>query len=115
MWLFWITLVFGVVYLLLYPGLGSFAGVLKWSSTGQYEREQAHAKERYEPIFAKYAAMDIPAVAADTQAREMGQRLFLNYCAQCHAAASPISRTTIGCTAAARRRSSPPSSRGAAA
>ena len=29
--------------------------------------------------------MDIPAVAADPQAREMGQRLFLNYCAQCHA------------------------------
>ena len=29
--------------------------------------------------------MDIPAVAADPQAREIGQRLFLNYCAQCHA------------------------------
>jgi cytochrome c oxidase cbb3-type subunit 3 len=85
MWLFWITLAFGVAYLLLYPGLGSFAGVLKWSSTGQYEGEQVRAKERYEPIFAKYAAMDIPAVAADGQAREMGQRMFLNYCAQCHA------------------------------
>jgi cytochrome c oxidase cbb3-type subunit 3 len=85
MWLFWITLAFGVAYLLLYPGLGSFAGVLKWSSAGQYEREQARAKERYEPIFVKYAAMDIPAVAADGQAREMGQRMFLNYCAQCHA------------------------------
>ena len=85
MWLFWITLAFGVAYLLLYPGLGSFAGVLKWSSTGQYEREQVRAKERYEPIFVKYAAMDIPAVAADGQAREMGQRMFLNYCAQCHA------------------------------
>jgi cytochrome c oxidase cbb3-type subunit 3 len=85
MWLFWITLAFGVGYLVLYPGLGSFAGVLKWSSTGQYQREQAHAKERYEPIFANYAAMDIPAVAADGQAREIGQRLFLNYCSQCHA------------------------------
>jgi cytochrome c oxidase cbb3-type subunit 3 len=85
MWLFWITLVFAVVYLALYPGLGSFAGVLKWSSTGQYDREQARAAERFEPKFAQYAAMDIPAVAADTKAREMGQRMFLNYCAQCHA------------------------------
>jgi cytochrome c oxidase cbb3-type subunit 3 len=85
MWLFWITLVFAVVYLALYPGLGSFAGVLKWSSTGQYDREQARAVERFEPKFAQYAAMDIPAVAADTKAREMGQRMFLNYCAQCHA------------------------------
>lgn len=85
MWLFWITLVFAFAYLLLYPGLGSFAGALKWSSAGQYEREQAHARERYEPIFARFAAMDIPAVAADAQAREMGQRLFLNYCSPCHA------------------------------
>lgn len=85
MWLFWITLAFGVIYLILYPGLGSFAGLLNWSSTGQYEREMARAGERYEPIYAKYAAMDVQSVAADLQAREMGQRLFLNYCAQCHA------------------------------
>lgn len=85
MWLFWITLVFGIAYLLLYPGLGSFAGVLKWSSHGQYDKEMAKAKEKYEPIFAKYAAMDVPSVAADPQARETGQRLFLNYCSQCHA------------------------------
>jgi len=85
MWLFWITLVFGVAYLLLYPGLGSFAGVLKWSSQGQYDKEMAKAKEKYEPIFAKYAALDVPTVAADPQARETGQRLFLNYCSQCHA------------------------------
>jgi cytochrome c oxidase cbb3-type subunit 3 len=85
MWLFWITLAFGVAYLLLYPGLGSFAGVLKWSSTGQYEREQARAAERFEPKFAQFAAMEVPAVATDATAREMGQRMFLNYCAACHA------------------------------
>lgn len=85
MWLFWITLVFGVAYLALYPGLGSFGGILKWSSTGQWEAEQAKAKERFEPKIAQYQAMDIPTVAKDAKAREMGQRLFLNYCAQCHA------------------------------
>jgi cytochrome c oxidase cbb3-type subunit III len=85
MWLFYITIVFALVYLALYPGLGSFPGILKWSSHKQYEGEQAAAKEKYEPIYAKYAAMPIPAVAADPQAREIGQRLFLNYCAQCHA------------------------------
>ena len=85
MWLFWITIVFAVIYLILFPGLGSFPGVLKWSSVGQYQAEMARAKENYEPLFSKYAAMDIPAVAADPQAHEIGQRLFLNYCAQCHA------------------------------
>src|ERR1051325_2861827 len=31
MWLFYITLAFGVAYLLLYPGLGAFKGVLNWT------------------------------------------------------------------------------------
>jgi len=84
-WLFYLTIAFGLVYLALYPGLGSYPGLLKWSSRGQYETEQAAARETYQPIYAKYAAMSIPDVARDPQAREMGQRLFLNYCAQCHA------------------------------
>ena len=92
MWLFWITLVFSIVYLILYPGLGSYAGVLNWSSTGQWDKEQARAAERFEPKFAQYASMDIPAVASDPKAREMGQRMFLNYCAQCHASDARGSR-----------------------
>lgn len=84
-WMFYLTIVFGLAYLVLYPGLGRFAGTFKWSSGGQYEAEQAAAAENYGPLFAKYAAMDIPVVAADAQAREIGQRLFLNYCSQCHA------------------------------
>jgi cytochrome c oxidase cbb3-type subunit 3 len=84
-WLFWITLVFGLAYVILYPGLGGFAGVLKWSSSGQYDREIARAQDRYGPLFARYAAQPIEQVAAEAQAREMGQRVFLNHCAQCHA------------------------------
>ncbi len=84
LYLFWITLIFGVVYLALYPGFGNFKGALQWSSVGQYETEMNVADERYGPIFAKYSEMDIAAVAADPEARDMGQRLFLTYCAQCH-------------------------------
>jgi cytochrome c oxidase cbb3-type subunit III len=91
-WLFYITIVFGLAYLVVYPGLGSFPGIFKWTSTGQYQTEQARAAERYGPLFGKYAAMEIPAVAADPQAREIGQRLFLNYCAQCHASDARGSR-----------------------
>jgi len=85
MWLFYITLVFGAVYLALYPGLGSFKGIFGWSQTGQYDGEQAKAQARFGPIFEKYQKMELTQVAADPDAREMGQRLFLNYCAQCHA------------------------------
>jgi cytochrome c oxidase cbb3-type subunit 3 len=91
-WMFYITIVFGIAYLVLYPGLGRFAGGYKWTSTGQYEAEQAKAAETFGPIFAKYAAMEIPAVAAEPRAREIGQSLFLNYCSQCHASDAHGSR-----------------------
>ncbi len=85
MWLFYLTLAFALIYLALYPGLGSYAGIYKWSSQGQYDGEQAKAAARFGPVFDKYLAMDLKQVAADPEAREIGQRLFLNYCAQCHA------------------------------
>lgn len=84
-WMFYITVVFGLAYLVLYPGLGRFSGVLGWTSLGQHESEQAQAAENYGPLFARYASMEVPEVAVDPQAREIGQRLFLNYCSQCHA------------------------------
>ncbi|MCL4757009.1 MAG: cytochrome-c oxidase, cbb3-type subunit III [Rhodocyclaceae bacterium] len=84
LYLFWITLVFSIVYLALYPGLGNVKGILGWTSIGQYEAEQARAADRYGPIFAKYREMDVAAVASDPDAQGMGQRLFLTYCAQCH-------------------------------
>ena len=84
MWLFWITIVFSLVYLALYPGLGRFAGVLGWSQAGQYQKEASAVEARIAPLYAKYAAMDIEKVAADPDARAMGERLFLNNCAQCH-------------------------------
>jgi cytochrome c oxidase cbb3-type subunit 3 len=84
MWLFWITIVFALIYLVLYPGMGAFKGVLGWSSTGQYKTEQASAEATYGPVFQKYAAMDIEAIAGDPKAKVMGERMFLTYCSQCH-------------------------------
>ena len=84
MWLFVITVVFAAIYLALYPGLGSSPGSLKWSSTGQWEAEQAKAKASMEPIYAKYVAMSAEDLAKDATAMGIGQRLFINNCAQCH-------------------------------
>jgi len=82
--LFYITMVFGLIYLALFPGLGSFPGLLGWTSHGQYEREMDVADATYGPLFTRYRAMSIPAVAADPEARKMGERLFVTYCAACH-------------------------------
>ncbi len=86
MYMFWITIVFAIVYLSMYPGFGNNQGKLGWSAVGQWEAEQKAAAEKYGPIFAKYKGMDLNAVAADKEANAMGQRLFLTYCAQCHGA-----------------------------
>ncbi len=83
-WLFWITIVFSLLYLVLYPGLGAFKGVLGWSATGQYQAEQSAADATYGPVFQKFAAMDIEAIARDPKGKVMGERMFLTYCSQCH-------------------------------
>ncbi len=82
--LFLITLVFGLVYLVLYPGLGKFEGILNWSSTGQYNEEIEVAKTQYDPIYEGYAATEIAALSKDPDAMKTGARLFINYCSTCH-------------------------------
>jgi cytochrome c oxidase cbb3-type subunit 3 len=82
--LFLITIVFSLAYLALYPGLGNSAGQLAWTSVGQYEAEVAKANKELEPLYAKFAAMPPEEVAKDPQAMAIGDRLFMNNCAQCH-------------------------------
>ena len=84
MWLFVITLAFSVVYLVLYPGLGSSPGLLGWSSVGQYEAEQQQAGAEMAPLYARFAAMPAAAMAREPAAMAIGERLFINHCATCH-------------------------------
>ncbi|MCK9389276.1 MAG: cytochrome-c oxidase, cbb3-type subunit III [Sulfuritalea sp.] len=83
-WMFYITIVFSLFYLAMYPGLGSYQGKWNWSSAGQYGGEMKKADEQYGPIFKKFQGQDIRVLATNNEAREMGQHLFLTYCAQCH-------------------------------
>jgi len=84
MWLFIITSVFGFAYLAAYPGLGSFAGKLGWTQLGAYENEMAKARADLEPLYAKFTSMSTEDMAKDHQAMAIGERLFMNNCAQCH-------------------------------
>ena len=84
LWLFYITIVFGLAYLVIFPGLGNFQGVGGWSSTGQYDKEIDVANAKYQPIFAAFAATPIAELSQDAKAMKAGERLFSNYCAQCH-------------------------------
>jgi cytochrome c oxidase cbb3-type subunit 3 len=84
MWLFYITIVFALGYLAVYPGLGNFAGSFGWTSANAYDAEIKQANTDYGPLFEKYLKVDVATLSKDAQANAMGQRLFLTYCAQCH-------------------------------
>ncbi len=82
--LFYITLVFGLGYLVLYPGLGSFAGALGWSQLDQYHRELQAADKQFGPLYEKYSRENLTALATDREALKTGERLFITYCTGCH-------------------------------
>ena len=105
--LFYICIVWGVVYLVLYPGLGNYKGLWNWQSSNQavkslaeskaavaanktngvinqYDREVAFANEQFAPIFDGYYKTSIPELAQDPEALKVGQRLFSQNCSQCH-------------------------------
>ncbi len=84
LYLFYITIAFGLVYLALYPGLGKYPGVWGWTQQNQYDEEVAAANAKYGPIFKKYGSEDLAVLMKDPEARKIGQRIFLNYCAVCH-------------------------------
>ncbi len=84
LWLFYFTIVFSLAYLVIYPGLGNFAGIGGWSSKGQYDQEIADSNAKYGPMFAAFSAKSIPELAKDDKAMKAGERLFSNYCTQCH-------------------------------
>jgi cytochrome c oxidase cbb3-type subunit 3 len=87
LWWFWLSvalLAITVVYLVLYPGLGSYRGVLRWSQGGRI----AASVERYDETFgserAAIAAADIGSLRANPVALGSGESVFKNHCAACH-------------------------------
>ncbi|EHY79513.1 MULTISPECIES: cytochrome-c oxidase, cbb3-type subunit III [Stutzerimonas stutzeri subgroup] len=83
------TVIFALGYLVLYPGLGNWKGILPgyeggWTQVKEWQREMDKANEQYGPLYAKYAAMPVEEVAKDPQALKMGGRLFASNCSVCH-------------------------------
>jgi cytochrome c oxidase cbb3-type subunit 3 len=84
MGLFILTIVFGIGYLVLFPGLGSYRGTLAWTTRGDYAKEMEKANAELAPVYAAYSAQPVDKLAGDDGAMAIGERLFLNNCAQCH-------------------------------
>lgn len=110
-YMYYITIVFSLVYLVMYPGLGNYKGLFGWTSSNQsigteqgikidsaaaleaakaenrlsqYDREVAHADDKYGPIFDAYLATPLEELVKNDEALKVGGRLFLQNCSQCH-------------------------------
>lgn len=82
--MFLILTVVALGYWVLYPGLGAFKGLLDTNQAKEVRANQEKIEAMVQPVFQKYAEMPIEDIAKDDEARAIGQRLFLNNCAQCH-------------------------------
>ena len=71
--LFWITIFFGVAYLILFPGFGNMPGALGWTSAGAYSKERQEIDDKTRPLFETYLATDLKTLAANPEARAMGE------------------------------------------
>ena len=91
-WMFILTIIFALFYLVAYPGLGTYAGKLGWTEVNQYEKEVATANKALEPLYSKFEVMPIEELALNTEARAIGERLFMNNCSQCHGSDAKGSR-----------------------
>jgi cytochrome c oxidase cbb3-type subunit 3 len=84
-WMFYLSILFAAGYLVYYPGLAMFAGTSGWTQAGSYESEMSRADAEYAPVYARFEGKSIEELAKDSDARRIGERLFLNNCTACHA------------------------------
>ena len=84
MWLFVLTIVFSLLYLVAFPGLGAYPGQLGWTSAARYDKEVADANQALAPLYAQFSGKPSEELAGNAQAHAIGERLFMNNCAQCH-------------------------------
>ena len=84
LYLFIGTLIWGAGYLILYPGLGAYAGLLGWSQINQLEQEMQAADAAYGPIYAQFKNTDLRQLAQNEAALKIGESLYSSYCTTCH-------------------------------
>lgn len=84
--MFVLSIIFAGIYLVLYPGMGSWKGTLGWTSTNELHADQEEGKAAYASSYEVYKNMPIPELAKNADAMTMGFRLFSNNCSLCHGA-----------------------------
>ena len=84
MWLFILTVIFSLAYLVIFPGLGSYAGAYKWSPQSEHQQDVKQLQTQVAPLYAEFSAKSVDDLSRDGRALAVGERLFMNNCSQCH-------------------------------
>jgi cytochrome c oxidase cbb3-type subunit 3 len=82
--LFIITIIFGVAYLLYFPGLGNFTGQGKWSQIGAWEEQMQRQQAKLEERLAAVKNKNLQELSQDPKAMAMAKNLFGANCSTCH-------------------------------
>lgn len=88
-WWFWFILALmtvSVVYVMLYPGLGTYRGVLEWSQAGEISERLADYDARFGAERRRILALPLATLAEDAAAMRSARRIFSNHCSTCHGA-----------------------------
>ena len=84
MWLFILTVIFALAYLAIFPGIGTYKGLVNWSADHEHQQDVAQLQNQIAPIYAAFSSQPVEELAKDPRALAVGERLFMNNCSQCH-------------------------------
>jgi len=82
--LFILTILFGIAYLVYFPGLGNFTGHGRWSQVSEWEKTMAQQQARLEERLAGVKDKELRELANDATAMSMARNLFGANCSTCH-------------------------------
>lgn len=78
------TLIFSVIYIILYPGFGDNKGLLNWQQNIQYEAGRQHYLQRTAETHERWRTAPMATLQQDSSSMASARRLFLSNCAACH-------------------------------
>jgi cytochrome c oxidase cbb3-type subunit 3 len=81
---FLISIVFAVVYLALYPGLGNYQGSLGWTSARQHQAQQQSIEAEAQRVLAPFAGLTVAELRMSPAALVVGHNLYADNCTLCH-------------------------------
>ena len=84
LWMFLLSIAFGLAYLAWYPGLGRFAGLGQWTQIKQYSQEAQSSQSALERRFAGFKDKSLLALSKDPGAMATAKNLFALNCSTCH-------------------------------